>query len=80
MFSLFVDALSSGLRGEVQLFIKAQRLQSSKSLHPEVLPPEEGKADLLLSHSLLVLDFLNHNYPEILERVVVRAKMLVDLY
>ena len=80
MFLLFVDALSSGLGREVQLFIKAERLQSSESLHPEILPAEEGKADLLLCHGLLVLDFLYHNYPEILERVVVRAKMLVDFY
>ena len=61
-------------------FVKATRLQSSKCLHPKILPAEKSKADLLLGHGLLVLDFFNHDYSEVLERVVVGTKMLVDFY
>ena len=35
---------------------------------------------MLLGHGLLVLDFFDHDYPKVLERVVVGTKMLVDFY
>ena len=72
------DSLSLCLRWEVKLFVKATRLQSSKCLHPKILPAEEGKADLLFCHCSLVLYLLNYYYSEVLKRVVLSAEVLID--
>ena len=70
--------MSLGLRGKIQFLVEAKGFQCTKGLHPEILPPEEGKSDLLFCHCLLVFYLLYDNESKVLKRVVFGPEVLVD--
>ena len=70
--------MSLGLRGKIQFLVEAKGFQCTKGLHPEILPTEEGKSDLLFCHCLLVFYLLSDNESKVLERVVFGPEVLVD--
>ena len=64
---------------EVELLVEAPWLQRSQCFHPKILSAEEGQADLLFRHSVLVFYFFYYYDSEVLESVVWGAEMLIDL-
>ena len=70
--------MSLGLRRKIQFLVEAKGFQCTKGLHPEILPTEEGKSDLLFCHRLLVFYLLYDNESKVLERVVFGPEVLVD--
>ena len=73
-----MSSASLGLRRKIQFLVEAKGFQCTKGLHPEILPTEEGKSDLLFGHRLLVFYLLDDNETKVLERVVFGSKVLVD--